>query len=73
MSGNKYNKKSRNYYLKVLAVQDTYQSHKKEGISSRYVYRVYIRQVYFISERTLYHYLTINAKKALSNIDQEAQ
>lgn len=69
MSGDQYNKKSRNFYLKVLSVQEEYQRYKTEGVSSRYIYRTRIRHVYFITERTMYKYLTINAKKALKTLD----
>lgn len=67
----KLNKRHINFYLKVLAVQEAYLKNKRDGVSNRYVFRTYIKNTFFINERTMYKYLAINSKRALKEINQE--
>jgi hypothetical protein len=64
-----YNK--RLFYTKVIEIQDLYLRYKEEGVTNEYIYDRYVRTVYFISKKTFYTYLGINAKneiKKLTNV-----
>lgn len=65
--------RSKNYYLKVLAVQEAHLAVKKEGIMYQYVYQNHIKDIFFISFQTYKRYLTVNAKKALTEISKLEQ
>lgn len=54
---------------RALAVQEIYLEHSPRGLSNAYIYRHYIRPVFFISERTFYRYLDRNAKKEIRQIE----
>lgn len=60
-----------NFLKKVVAVQECYLEHKKEYNTTRYVHREYIAPTFFISIRTLYQYLGINAKRELRQLTEE--
>lgn len=60
-----------NFYRKVLAVQEIYLAKKEEGITNKYVYEKHIKDRFFISIRTFYSYLPINAKRELRELLKE--
>lgn len=59
----------KNTLLKVLAVQEVYLEHKHEGVTNVYIFKKHIKPVFFISERTFYRYLGINAKKEIRQFE----
>ena len=63
-----YNK--RNLYLKIIEIQNIVLRGQQRGASQKEVYYKEIEKVYFISIRTFYYYLTINAKAELRKIDE---
>jgi hypothetical protein len=62
-----YNNKNR--LRRIKDIQELYLIHKKEGVSTRHVYKTYIYPVYKISMATLYNYLAVNARKELKQYD----
>ena len=58
-----YNKK--NFYLKVLEIQETHKQHSQKGATNVWIYRNLIAPNYFISLKTYYNYLGINARREL--------
>lgn len=63
-------KRSVNRLRKILAIQTEYLKHKQEGISTRYVFNHYIRDKFYITERTFWRYLAINAKRELKLLEE---
>lgn len=51
-------------------VIDTYNLHKRDGVSTAYVYRTYIFPKFRISIATLYIYLSTPVSKQLKEIDK---
>lgn len=64
-----YNK--RNLYLKIIEIQDIVLKGQKRGDSQKEIFYNEIEKVYFISMRTFYNYLDINAKAELKKIDDK--
>ncbi|MDU1892740.1 MAG: hypothetical protein E6767_18830 [Dysgonomonas sp.] len=62
-----YNK--RNLYLKIIEIQDIVIKGQKRGDSQKEIFYNEIEKVYFISMRTFYTYLDINAKAELQKLD----
>lgn len=62
-----YNK--RNLYLKIIEIQDIVIRGQKRGDSQKEIFYNEIEKVYFISMRTFYNYLDINAKAELKKLD----
>lgn len=62
-------KRQRNYYLKVLAVQTVYLEHHKAGLKTKEIFERYIKDQFFMNERNFFRLLNINAKAALTRID----
>lgn len=56
---------------KVLSVQSDYLENYKEGYPKKYVFEKFIRDKYFISERTFWRYLSINAKREIKLLTKE--
>lgn len=69
MSSGRYHR--RNLLEKIAAMQAEYLSHQNSGRTEMYVYRTYIKPVYFISRATFYRWLTINPTKELAAMDRE--
>ena len=65
------NKRKKNFLLRVKAVVELYNEHKKEGVSAVWVHKAIIYPRFYISRSTLYEYLSINYKKQLKEIDDE--
>lgn len=66
-----YNRENKLYF--ILAVQQTYQLHKTEGVSTRYVYDKFIKPVYHISIATLYVYLSIRAEHEIKLLKEKKE
>ncbi len=64
-----YNK--RNLYLKIIEIQDIVLKGQKRGDSQKEIFYNEIEKVYFISMRTFYNYLDINAKAELKKLDDK--
>ena len=62
-------KRLRNYYDKVLSVQRCFSEHYKEGLTIKYIYLEYIKEKYFISQRTFFRYLNIRIKQNIEGED----
>jgi hypothetical protein len=60
---------NQNRLKRIKDIQDIYLLHKKEGVTTRYVYKAHIYPVYKISMATFYNYLSTNAKKELKQYD----
>ena len=58
----------RNLLEKIVAIQNTTLEHTARGVTQEWVYRNIIFPKYFISKRTYYAYLGINAKLELKDI-----
>lgn len=56
---------------RALAIQEIYLEHSARGLSNVYIFRNYIKPVYFISERTFYRYLGRNAKKEVRQFEKD--
>ncbi len=54
--------KGDSYKKRILAVNAVYDNHVKDGLSNRYIWRMYVYPEFGICERTFYSYL----KRALS-------
>jgi len=62
-----YNNK--NKLIRVKQIQDAYLLHKKDGVSTRYVYKTFIWPRWNISISSLYNYLAINVRKEMRQLD----
>lgn len=49
--------KGESYRKRIQAVNAIYDEHVKDGVSNRYIWRMYIHPMFGISERTFYNYL----------------
>ncbi len=61
-----YNKK--NFYLRVLEIQQLTKEHQKKGASNTYIYENMVKSHYHISKRTFDEYLGIPAERELKKI-----
>lgn len=50
---------------KVLAVQTTFLTNYKEGMTKTFIHRQYVKDTYYITYRTMLRYLDMNAKREL--------
>ena len=64
-----YNK--RNFYLKIIEIQDVVLRGQRRGDSQKEIFYREIEKNYFISMRTFYTYLDINAKAELKKLDEQ--
>lgn len=49
--------KGESYRKRIQAVNAIYDEHVKDGVSNRFIWRMYIHPLFGISERTFYNYL----------------
>lgn len=56
---------------KVLAVQKIFLEKYEEGQFKSTIYKRYIRDKFYISERTFWRYLDTNAKKEIKRLEKE--
>lgn len=56
---------------RIAAMQAEYLSHQNSGRTEMYIYRTYIKNVFFISRSTFYRWLTINPTKVLAAMDRQ--
>lgn len=47
----------------IQEIQDIYSKHIQEGVTAAYIFRTYIKDIYHISQRTFFTYLSRNVKK----------
>lgn len=67
-----YHPHSRLQYLKkVLAVQTIVLEHQGKGYPQTYIFKTYIRDRFYISERTCFRYMGINAKREIKQLEKE--
>jgi len=57
----------------ILDVQNVYNTHKQEGVTTIHVYKKHILPVYHISLATFYNYLSTPAKKQLAETGHNLQ
>lgn len=62
---------SKNYLLRAKAIQDLYNEHKKEGVTTMHVFRTYIRPRFFISISAFYNYLSVPATRELKKLEAQ--
>jgi hypothetical protein len=55
-----------NFFKKVKAINEIYLENSKRGLTAENIYRLYIRDRFFISRSSFYRYLTIPYKKEIS-------
>lgn len=60
----------RNYYLRVKQVNEVYVEHARRGVFVENIYRLYIRDRFYISRTTFYKYLTIPYTRELELIER---
>jgi hypothetical protein len=60
----------RNFYLKIIEIQEIVLRGQRRGDSQKEVFYREIEKRYFISMRTFYAYLDINAKAELRKLDE---
>jgi hypothetical protein len=60
----------RNLYLKIIEIQDIVLRGQRRGDSQKEIYYKEIERVYFISMRTFYSYLDVNARAELKKLDE---
>lgn len=58
-----YNKK--NYYQRVIAIQELTRHYQALGLSNKRIYELHIKDRFFISKRTFDEYLGVPAKREL--------
>ncbi len=63
-----YNK--RNYFERIVEIQNITLEYKKKGVTQIWIYRNHIEKKYNISLRTYNAYLAINAKKSLQDLNK---
>jgi hypothetical protein len=56
---------------KAKDVQDLYREHKKEGVTTVGIYRKYIKNKFFISERVFYRLLAVNVNQELRRLENK--
>lgn len=49
--------KGNSYKMRIKTVNTIYDKHVKDGVSNRYIWRMYIYPLFGICERTFYNYL----------------
>lgn len=54
---------------KVLAVQKIYLEHAPKEYPKKYIFNKFIKDVFYISERTFWRYLDTNAKREIKQIE----
>lgn len=54
--------------LKAIKVQNITLEHTRKGVPQSWVYENCIKEDFYISERTYYRYLGLNAKKLLKEL-----
>ena len=61
----------RNFLLRVREVNEVYLLYSKRGVFTEKIYRLYVRDRFYISRATFFRYLTIPYKKELAdaNVD----
>ena len=64
-----YNK--RNYYRRIIAIQDLTRHLQALGLSNKHIYELHIKKRYQISKRTFDEYLGVPAKKELEKISSQ--
>ena len=61
----------RYFYRRVIAVQELVLLYKKQGVSQKYIYQVYIESQYQISYSTYNSWLAIPAKRNLKRLEEQ--
>jgi len=61
-----YNRK--NFLIKVINIQQIQIDYNKKGVTNEFIFDNIIQPRYFISRTTFYNYLTINARKELTEL-----
>jgi hypothetical protein len=61
-------RKKRNFLLRVKQVNDIYIEQSHRGVFTENIYRLYIRDRFFISRSTFYSYLSVPYKKLLNEL-----
>ena len=61
----------RYFYRRVIAVQELVLLYKKQGVSQKYIYQVYIESQYQISYSTYNSWLAIPAKRNLRRLEEK--
>jgi hypothetical protein len=64
-------RKKRNFLLRVRQVNDIYLEHSRRGVFTENIYRLYIRDRFFISRSTFYFYLSVPYKKLLNETGRQ--
>jgi hypothetical protein len=57
-----------NFLLRVKQVNEIFIEHNRRGVFTENIYRLYIRDSFFISRTTFYSYLTIPYARELERI-----
>lgn len=60
-----------NTIRKALAVQEVYLVYQGRHLSNVKIYELHIKEQFFISERTFYRYLSMNARKLVRQFEEE--
>jgi len=61
----------RNQFDRIIAIQEITIEHTNKGVSQEFIYENLIRPVYYISKRTYYNYLSINAKRGIKELKHQ--
>lgn len=59
-----------NYFKRVKQVQDVFLEHKKDGVTTAYVFNTYIKDRFHIGICTFYKYMAVNARKELKALEE---
>lgn len=62
---------SKNYLQRAKAIQDLYNEHKRDGVTTAYIFRTYIQPRFYISIATFYNYLSVPAIRELKKLEQQ--
>jgi hypothetical protein len=62
-----YNRK--NYLARVRRVNEIFLEHSRRGVFTEHIYRLHIRDRFFISRSTFYVYLTIPYERELERLE----
>lgn len=60
-----------NYLLKCKAVNEVFDSESRKGYTNAHIYRTYIRDSFFISERAFYRMLKVDFDRELKQLGYE--
>ena len=63
----------RNLLLKIIAVQNITLEQKKKGATQEWIFQNIVSPRFFISRRTFYNWLAINAKKEIKTLCSDSQ